>query len=76
MKRVVTAALFVLAVGGAFAQETAPAWKDDIPIVPTVRWNELNWLQKCTAGVACVPGCVLGLLANGCYWVYGVCGGK
>ena len=88
MKRVAMAALFVLAVGCAFAQETAqqpeaeaepvaaPAWKDDIPIVPTVKWDELNWLQKCTAGIACVPGCVLGLLANGCYWVYGVCGGK
>ena len=83
LKRIAMAALFVLAVGGAFAQETvrqpeaaaepveAPVWRDDIPIVPTINWDELNWLQKCTAGIAYVPGCVLGVLANGCYWVYG-----
>ena len=83
LKRIVVATSFVLAVAGAFAQEAAqpseaaaepveaPAWRDDIPIVPTINWDELNWLQKCTAGIAYVPGCVLGVLANGCYWVYG-----
>ena len=84
MKRIAMAALFALMVGGMFAQETKPevsekvasAWKADIPIVPTIKWDELNWLQKCTAGIACVPGCALGLLANGCYWIYGICGGK
>ena len=83
LKRIAMTAFFVLAVGGAFAQETvqqpeaeaepvaAPAWRDDIPITPKINWDELNWLQKCTAGIAYVPGCVLGVLANGCYWVYG-----
>lgn len=83
LKRIAMAAFCVLAVGDAFAQETvqqpeaeaepvaAPAWRDDIPITPKINWDELNWLQKCTAGIAYVPGCVLGVLANGCYWVYG-----
>lgn len=83
LKRIAMTAFFVLGVGGAFAQETvqqpeaevepvaAPAWRDDIPIAPKINWDELNWLQKCTAGIAYVPGCVLGVLANGCYWVYG-----
>ena len=83
LKRIAMAALCVLAVGGAFAQESepqskaeaeqveTPVWRDDIPITPKINWDELNWLQKCTAGIAYVPGCVLGVLANGCYWVYG-----
>lgn len=83
LKRIAMAVSFVLAAWGAFAQETvqqpaaaaepveAPVWKDDIPITPKINWDELNWLQKCTAGIAYVPGCVLGVIANGCYWVYG-----
>ena len=38
------------------------------PLVPEVRWENLNWLQKTTAGIAIVPGCVLSALANAVQW--------
>lgn len=38
------------------------------PLVPEVKWGELNWLQKTTASIAIVPGCVLSALANAYVW--------
>lgn len=39
------------------------------PLIPKVNWEELNWLQKTTASIAIVPGCVLSALANACIWI-------
>jgi len=39
------------------------------PLVPEVKWGELNWAQKTTASIAIVPGCVLSACANACLWV-------
>lgn len=39
------------------------------PLIPKVNWEELNWLQKTTASIAIVPGCVLSALANTCIWI-------
>lgn len=38
------------------------------PLVPEVKWNELNWLQKTTASIAIVPGCILSVCANAYLW--------
>lgn len=38
------------------------------PLVPEVKWNELNWLQKTTASIAIVPGCLLSACANAYLW--------
>lgn len=38
------------------------------PLVPEVKWNELNWLQKTTASIAIVPGCILSACANAYLW--------
>lgn len=51
------------------ASEAAPSRKlEYFPLVPEVKWGELNWLQKTTASVAIVPGCVLSALANAYVW--------
>jgi len=57
----------VLADEAAVAE--APSAKPAVeyfPLVPKVNWDELNWLQKTTASIAIVPGCILSSLAN-CY---------
>lgn len=38
------------------------------PLVPKVKWDELNGLQKTTAAIAIVPGCILSACANACLW--------
>ena len=38
------------------------------PLVPEVKWGELNWLQKTTASIAIVPGCILSACANAYLW--------
>lgn len=38
------------------------------PLVPEVKWDELNWLQKTTASIAIVPGCILSACANAYLW--------
>lgn len=39
------------------------------PLVPEVKWDELNGLQKTTAAIAIVPGCILSACANAYLWV-------
>lgn len=39
------------------------------PLVPEVKWDDLNGLQKTTAAIAIVPGCILSACANVCLWV-------
>lgn len=39
------------------------------PLVPEVKWDDLNGLQKTTAAIAIVPGCILSACANACLWV-------
>ena len=50
------------------AAEATAAEVKYFPLVPKVEWSELNWLQKTTASIAIVPGCVLSALANTCLW--------
>ena len=69
--------LAVAGIDGALADEAAAEPKaaeataaevQYFPLVPKVEWSELNWLQKTTASIAIVPGCVLSALANTYLW--------
>ena len=57
----------VPAEGAVVETEAKPEVKY-FPLVPEVKWAELNWLQKTTASIAIVPGCILSACANACLW--------
>ena len=76
MFSVLTVAVMAWSCCGAVESAAAESEKAEkakkveyFPLFPKVEWEKLNWLQKTTASIACVPGCLFSSLANGYLWV-------
>jgi len=72
MKTIVGALLLATMFSAAPAVAAEPESKLELeyaPLVPQIEWEKLNGLQKTTAAIAVVPGCILSALYNTFVWV-------
>jgi len=73
MKKTIVGALLLasmLSAAPASAAESETKLElDYAPLVPQIEWEKLNGLQKTTAAIAIVPGCILSALYNTFVWV-------